>query len=367
MAKDKKENITDMNSVINQVEHGVFSNIYYIHGTDVNMVEYATKRIIRCAVGENEDFALTKLDGGKLNLSHFADIVQMFPMITDYNCILINDYNCEKPLEDMRGHTADSINKQLFAILKEIPERTIVIFNVTGFTPKYRRDYRTGKNILNDGNKKLADFALKNGICLQLDIPNERELARYIVDRVSRNGCSVSLSDAVEIVNMCLSDTVAIENEIEKLCAYADGGQITREDIISLVSRQSNVTAYNLANAVVAMDSRTAFNAVRELNIDNNNKAVVFATLAGSFLDLYRASCAIKANVSPEDVSKDFNYGARSFVVSKAFGNCQRADIKVLRKCISIMRDTAVKLNSSAEPRTVLEKAVAEMIVIRRR
>ena len=354
---------TDAKSLTSLLKKGEFSRIYYLFGADVTGVEKMTKQIIKAVVGDNEEFALTKINGRKLDLSALADIIGQFPMMSEYNCILINDYNCEKPYDDMRGRSADDITKKLLGILKDIPEQTIVIFNVTGFEVKVQRDFRSGSNVIKDKNKKLADFAEKNGAVCEFPVKNSSELSKVISAKVSARGGAISLETAKELAEMCLCDTLVIENEIEKLCAYADGREITMDMLGELVHVQNDTTVYNLANAVAAMNSQAAFEAIDELNVSNDNRGAVLYAVTSAFLDLYRAACARKAGVSPEQTAADFDYGKRMFAVRNAFRDSSAMNIEHLRKCIVILRDTNVRLNSSAaDPRVAIEQAVVKML-----
>ena len=59
----------------------------------------------------------------------------------------------------------------------------------------------------------------------------------------------------------------------------------------------------------------------------------------------------------------DFDY-KREFVVKNAFRDSSRMSIRRLRSCIAILRDTAVKLNStSIDEKIMLEEAVTQMLM----
>lgn len=331
--------------------------LYYIYGTDVVKVQALTRKLIKTAIGDEEDFGLTRFDGRKLDMSVLEDTIQQIPMMTEYNCVLINDYNCEKPFEDMRGRTADDVNKSLLAVIKDIPPQTVVIFNVTGFEIKIK------KGAIADKNKKLADFAEKNGTVCELSVPGPAELAKYITSKVSARGGMISVDCARELADMCLSDSVMIENEIDKLCAYAQGREITHDMLVLLVHQQSDITAYKLADAVVSMNRNAAFEALGEIVIDRNNRGEVFYAISNSFLDIYRAAAARASGRQPADVAHDFGY-KWDFKVKNAFRSSTKISLPHLRRCMAILRDTAAAMNSSsAEPRIILEKAVATMLM----
>jgi DNA polymerase-3 subunit delta len=356
---------TDVKSVSSKLKKGELSGIYYIYGQNVTEVERLTKRIVKAALGDSEEFALNRFEGKYLDFSKLYDMVQMMPMMSEYNCILINDYNCEKPREDMRGQSADDLNKKLLEALKDIPPMTVVIFNVTGFEVKTKYDKKTRSRSISDKNKKLADFAAKNGETVECQVKTSDELAKDIYASVTARGGMIALDTARELAEMCLSDTLTIKNEIDKLCSYAGANEITRDMLEQMVHRQSGVTVFKLADAVAAFRKREAFEALDELMADKNNRGSVLGNIILSFIDMYRAACAKASGRSPADVKNDFAY-VWGFKVDNAFRDCSRMSLRRLRECIAILRDTAVQLNTSAsDEKVVLEQTVTKMLMTR--
>jgi len=356
---------TDPKTVRAQLKKGELKNIYYIFGKNIPEIEKLTKQIVKAAVGDNEDFALNKLDGRYLDFSELYDMIQMMPMMSDYNCILINDYNFEKPRENMAGLKADDLNKKLMETVKEIPAQTVVIFNVTGFEIAAKSDYRTGKSVIKDKNKKLADHAAKNGEAVECAIKTASELARDIAASVSARGSLISLDNARELAEMCLSDTLAVRSEIDKLCAYCGNKEITSEVLHALVHRQSDVTFFKLADAVAAMNGRAAFEALDELMQDRDNRGAVLANITSSFIDMYRAACARKCGKGVDEVKNDFAY-IWDFKVKNAFRDSSRISIDRLRECLKILRDANITLNSSAgDEKIILEQTVTKMLMVK--
>ena len=61
-----------------ELKKGSLSRIYYIFGADTAGVSDITRKIIKAAVGDNEEFALTKLDGKRLDMSQCNKYVEQF-------------------------------------------------------------------------------------------------------------------------------------------------------------------------------------------------------------------------------------------------------------------------------------------------
>lgn len=349
---------TDGKTIRSRLRKGELSNLYYIYGEDVSSVEKLTVQIIKAAVGENEEFALSRINGRKPDMSELRDLTEMMPMMSDYNCILINDYNCEEQRED--------VTKQLIEILKNVPDMTIVIMNVTGFEVKTRFDYKTKQRVIADKNKKIADAVAKKGEVIGFQLKTPEELAKDIAASASALGGSISLNNAREIAERCLCDPLAAENEIHKLCSYAQGREITSEMVDSMVHRQSGVTVYKLADAVAAFDGKKAFEALDELMQVRENRGAVLAGITNSFLDMYRVRTAMQSGHRANEVVQDFGYYSRSFIIEKMFRSPARISLPRLRSCLTILRDTNMTLNSTGgDEKVILEQAVAKMLSLK--
>ncbi|MGN0677267.1 MAG: DNA polymerase III subunit delta, partial [Ruminococcus sp.] len=296
------------------------------------------------------DFALTKFDGKSLNVRELSDQAEMFPMLADYNCILIDDFNADEQKE--------SVCKSLAEFLKAVPPQTVIIFRITS------ADIKKGKKTVSPKNKKITDIAEKYGILCECAVPSTAELSKYIISSAKKNGCSISPKCAVELAEYCLGDTLSISNEIQKLCSYIGNGEITSNTIKLLVYRQSDTDIYKLANAVCRSDRKSAFEALDELLAQKTERVKILFAVSSSFMDMYRAKIAIQQGKQISQTAKDFSY-QWEFVLKNAFRDCSKISLSKLRKCLSILRDTALTLNSSSgNERVIMEKAIAEMLTL---
>lgn len=335
-------------NILGQLKNGELAGLYYIYGQDVNEVEALTKAIVKIATGESDGLSLNRLNGSSLEISELRDMIEMMPMLSEYNCILVNDYNCDLHREDE--------NKDLINALSDIPPRTVVIFNITGF------DIKDGKKSVQGKNKKLADFVSRSGICCECGLKDTEYFVRAISSKVSKMGCSISPEAARELAEMCLNDSLVIKNEIEKLCAYAGNREITPDDVHLLTARRSDATVFRLADAVAKLDKKSAFEALDELTEQRVARGAILGSVYSSFIDIYRASCAKRSGRNADNVAEDFKY-KWAFKVKNAFRASPGFSLPRLRYCLSVLRDTALSMNStSCDEKTAIEQAIVKMI-----
>lgn len=136
--------------------------------------------------------------------------------------------------------------------------------------------------------------------------------------------------------------------------------------IDSMVHRHSGVTVFRLADSVAAFDGKQAFEALDELMQSKDNRGSVLGSITNSFLDMYRVLTAKQSGHSAAEVIQDFGYFSRGFIIEKMYRSPSRISLARLRSCLAILRDTAMKLNSTGgDEKIVLEQAVAKMLALK--
>lgn len=334
--------------VIKQLQVGSHAGLYYLYGKDVAGVAAFTKRLIKKLDGD-----VQKYDGRDLELEQLADAVGQYSMFAQTNVILIND----PPAEDWSANRIQSFLK----CLEDVPSSTVVICNVTGF------DVCGGKKAPTPKHKKLIDFFAKHGVVCNFEAKTAAQLVKPMMERASRSGCSLSRQNAEQIAQLCLCDTMRIGNELDKLCAYAEGGEITGEAISMLVVREDSLNAFALARAVTARNGRAAMEALDTLSQQRNEPVMLLSAITSAFLDLYRAKAAQAAGKHHEHVLEDFSYKGREFAVKNAFRDAGKSSLEQMRACILILRDTDAALKSTRlDGRILIEEAITRMLAVER-
>lgn len=337
----------EMNAKIRQ---GDLAGVYYFYGADVVQIEDMTKKLIHKATDGNETMALTQYDGKELDVQTLNDAAEMFPMMSSFNCIWINDFNAEKFPEEQL--------KRLFKVCENLGEQTVLIFSITGF------DVKDGKKSPTAKNKKLIDKVAKVGTVCEAVQKTFPEIAKSLISAVQKRGCTMERKAADALVVRCMGNTVQLKSEIEKLCAYAGGSEITEKMVEELVAPSVETTVFNLAKAVISLRRLSAMEELDRLYAMRTDRTFIVHAVASAFIDLYRACTAWRSNKTASDMQKDFGYRF-DFVVKNAFRDCRKIPPERLRACISVLRDLEQKLNSSAaDERILMETAIVKMLEI---
>ncbi len=332
------------------VRAGEISTLYYFFGKDAATLEAYTKKLVSKLVKKDDEaYNLHNFEGKSLDLSVFSDVTEAFPMFSDRVCVTVNDLNAEEL------STADF--EYLISILSSLSNTTTVIIYATGI------DLLGGKRFLTGKNKKLSELASKIGTCCEFSAKTAGEISKVIIQRVSKNGASISKQTAQYLAEQCLSNLLMINNEIDKLCSYINGGEITEQTVELLVSRQLDSNAFALAKALAKFNGKKAMLLLDELFDQQTECISINSAVSMAFTDLYRARVALDAGISQGEVVKDFSYKGREFAVKNAFYDVRGISVPRIRECIRILAETDIALKSSrASGRLLLEKAFTKML-----
>ncbi len=336
--------------LIKKIKSGDLSRAYYIYGRDVAVVENASRAVFKKHLGKDWTNDVTKLNGSELDVSSLVDMLQICPMFSQWNAVLINDLNAEEL-------SADNLKVLLEAII-DLPDYTLLVINITGF------DVKKGKKTMTAKNKKLAESISKIGVVCECDFKSVSILGKYIVDKAEKRGCSISRRTAEMLAEICKCDTLMVENELEKLCSYRENSEIIQDDIEELVNVGIETDAFKLSKSIANLNPALAMEILNRLIAKKEEPVAIISALSMSFLDLYRARTAMAADKRIGDVISDFGYGGRRFAVEFAFKDSRRISLESLRKCIELLRnaDRSLKQTGAIAP-VILEKTVTEMLI----
>lgn len=338
--------------VAKRIRTGTIDNLYFFYGHDVASLEAYTKRLITKAVpNDSQDLNLHKFEGKSLDLGELSDVCEGLPMFAERTCITINDLNVE------------SLNKEDMAYLKnilsDIPQTTVVIIYMTGINV-----YKSKTRLL-DKTGRFAAFCSKNGVACEFKFKSQNDLAKIIIAKVEKQGSTISRSSAVYLAQKTLCDMLTANNEIAKLCAYANGREITNEDIDLLCSTQVETDSFRLADAIARGEARRSFSILDSLYADQLDTVTIVGGISASFIDLYRARLARDSKRTFKNAADDFSYPKNlEFKIQNAYRDCSVYKTERLRKCIQYLSEADLDLKSSkTDSRIILEKTITKMLM----
>lgn len=348
------------------VKAGKLARVYLLYGEEDFLIRMYADKLTRLAVPEEEqemnlrryllvagaDTAAREDRPPKID--ELSDFVESMPFFAERKCVLLKNLDPDILEKDEL--------EDYIALISDVPETSVVIItreNTEEDAKKFRE--KLGKAKM----KKLIEAVDANGIVCELNFFSQAKLAGMAITKCRRAGCGLSDENASFLAERVGGSLSVLQTELEKLCAYRQNGEITREDIEALVPKLIESNIYDLAKELFAGRVGNALEILDALFVRRVEPIMIMAALSGHFVDLYNAKLGQLAKKSYTDAAAALNYGRRAFVMRNAYGSVRNLSEAYLADCIAILYNTNKQLNSSStDKRRILEKAIVELSAI---
>lgn len=330
-----------------QIKSGSYENAYLIYGEESYLKEYYVgimkKKIVDPAF---ESFNFHQFEGKDSELDDILKDAQMLPMMSDYNFVLVRDYQIEKNKNDI---------KQIEEYLSDMPETTVLVFLYDSVSPDTK----------SAGFKKVASAFEKFGAVVNLEKRSEADVVKLLVSGAKKRGSSISAENAAYLISVSGNDMKTLLNELDKLSNFALSAEITKDIINNMATKCLQARVYDLSKAVVAGDSDKAYTVLDSLFSMKEDPILMAAVIGGVYVDMYRVKCAKTAGFSYDDVAKHYNYKGREFALKNASRDCAGLTEAQLRRSLDAIIETDVKLKStSTDKKLLIEELIVKLILI---
>lgn len=318
------------------IRNAEYKRLYFFYGRDTGASEPFEKKLVgKLCPGDAQIMNLHRFDAEKLDAESLFDAVQVLPVLADRVVVEIRKLNMEK--------ISKSVADALRTVISDIPETTVIIIDACG-----EEQYKN-KKTLSDKNKRFADKCAKYGAVCEFACKSVSQAARLAATAIAKRGSSISAQDAQYLASLCLCETAHINQEIEKLTAYADGSPITRADIDALCVKKTESDGYTLAISVLKGNAYFVFDRLNELKLQNYEPAQICAIINMSLADIYRAKLFRSSGKTYRECAEAFSYPKnREFAVRNAFSECGSVPIERIRKTLRLLSDYEFSLKTTS-------------------
>lgn len=330
------------------LRQGNVGGLYLIYGTESYLKEFYVEKLKNKAISADfADFNYHFFDGAKCSMLDIQQAVETFPMMSETSCVLVKDM----PLDTMSAADA----KALESFIDDVPQYCALIFYISKTDAAIRKSEKA---------KRVFAIFEKYGNVVELDKRTAMELSKLVMSGVQNRGASISQRNADYLVDSVGDDMTVIFNEVEKLSAYAQGREITRQDIDLLCVKTLEATAFDLAKFIVNDNFEKAYSVLNILFVQRADEMLVMGAIISAFVDLYRVKIALAAGYRAEKPAEIFAYRGREFRLRNAQRSTANLSVNVLRKCLDELHTADMKLKSTAvDKRLVMEELLVKLIL----
>mgnify|MGYP001622879480 FL=1 len=331
-----------------QLKNDNLSKAYFIYGEESYLKEYYVSKIrAKLVSGSFEEFNLHRFDGKQDPVDDILKDADLLPMMGGCNLVLACDYPFDKSENDC---------KEIKEYLTDIPETTVLVFWYNSLEPDVKKSARW---------KGVEAAFAKYGSSISFSRKSETDLVKLLVSGCRKRGAELSQNNARYLISVSGCDIKTLLNEVQKLSAFANGAQITKEMIDKLAVKCLQARIYDLSNAVVRGNYDKAYAVLDSLFAAKEDPVKVLSAISGCFVDMYRVKCAKTAGMPFDDVAFYFNYRGREFALKNASRDSAALSFDQLRRSLDVimLADNGLK-STSADSRLILEEMLVKLLLI---
>ncbi len=224
--------------IMGDIKNRKFKPVYFLMGEEPYFIDAITDYIEKNLLKEDEKaFNQTVVYGADVDLGQILNAAKRFPMMAEYNLVIVKEAQNVKGLDGSSEGNADP-----FALYVENPlKSTVLVINYKG------------KKL--DSRRKLAKLIDKEQVLFESKTLYDNQVGRWITDYLKGRGVSIE-PNAAEIMAAHLGNKLStIVMELDKLkLAVGENGTITTADVERNVGISKDFNVFELQNALGARD-----------------------------------------------------------------------------------------------------------------
>ncbi len=322
--------------------------VYLLYGSQSLLIEQYEKKLVQKALhGTFDDFNLHRFNGDELDLQAFYDAVESLPFFSESRCVTLDLTTEQLGAGDL---------KELCGILEDPPATTTVIITVK--RKLERKDRLSG----------LVKVCIQAGCSVELQESRGGGPQKFLRERAVQYGCELPGSCANYLVNRCGDDLQQLDSELQKVCAYAGGGTITKEQIDAVAVPALQAQIFDLSRAILRGNPTRAMELLDQLLRQREPAGRILAVLSGAIVDLYRGYVVRREAVPLARAAGELGYPKnREFLLKNAMSDSGDYSLPRLVKMLEHLAwaDRALK-STGLDDRVLLEQTVIRLFLTSR-
>ncbi len=317
--------------------------VYLIYGEESYLKKtYVDKIVSKTVDPAFEDFNFHVFDGKECTLSDVYESAESVPMMAETKCVLVKDF----PLDSLD----DNGFEQLERVVSENPDDCALIFSFVAYEPKGAK-----------WNKAVKLFE-KHGYAVKLDKKTSMELSKMLENGAKKRNKPFEKGVAQYLITCVGSDLNTLLNEMEKVCAYAQGEEVHRSDVDAVCIKSLDAKVFDMIKDLTAGRFDSAFRKLSLLFEQREDEFQILGALIAQYSDIYRAKAAVKSGNRAEMIAKYYNYAGKEFRLTNAARSGSSLSFEAISECVDILLDADTTMKSTAmSKRLVLEQTVVKL------
>jgi len=260
--------------------------LYLFHGEDDLSRREAVKALVP-APG-SDDYAAVSIFEGSTDVQAVIEACNTLPFLASRRCVLLRNFIAansrrgkgqagdEQPEDSDEPESKRKPMQLLRDYLPNMPDSTVLVLEERGKAP---------------ANSVLYKYAKQHGEEREFRPLQGSELMSWIRKQFDDRQTAVQPAAVQMLMAYVGSDLLQLQQEIDKLCAYAGAAQVQQQDVAEMVSSAEETKVWDMIDAAAAGRPQAALAQLRRLLADTANPPL--RTL-GAITNRFRALIMVK-------------------------------------------------------------------------
>ncbi|MCL2820509.1 MAG: DNA polymerase III subunit delta [Oscillospiraceae bacterium] len=337
----KTKNDSSYPDLISAIKAGSLDKLYIFHGEERYLLDRCliSIRELLCP-GGLDSFNYKRFDEKNLPIDEFEDAVNTMPAFAEKTLIEIHDFDVFK----------NTSKERLCDFLSDLPDYVCVIFvyNTVEFKPDSR--LKINKEILNFVT--VVDFMTQE----------QDKLVNWIKRHFKDAGKNISTGDAEYLAFITGGLMTVLNGEIEKTAAYSKTETITKTDIDAVVTPVLDAVTYKLTDALINKENKKAVRILGELYQMREAPHKIMSAIAIKIRQLLAARICLDNKLGKTELMNMCNI-RHEFQARNLMATAGKTTLADCRKAVLFCSETAMELNSTAEPEAGMTELIAKLVL----
>jgi len=261
-----RESDTTPKRLFDDISAGKFKPLYYFYGGEDYRIVEAEKYLAHQFLPDKQLITnYRKINSRKTGCADLLAELSVYPMLGERQVIAVSDIQSYKPTE---------IDRILKVLTPPDPNRIVIFSTPSARTPKKKSAFMSR---IRQAAEDVEFRKLTAG-----------ETAAIITRRLNQCGLKILPEALTMLTELIAGNRGALESEVNKLADYRESGDtVTVEDIQKVSAGFQVYSVFNLADEIIAGDSRRVLRQVRALIADGNSATGILFFVGQHFLLLY--------------------------------------------------------------------------------
>lgn len=321
--------------------------IYFLYGKDKYIVKECEQILLSKLLGKNQSsLDLIKLDGESIDLDKLTMSLDMYPISGDLKCILIKNID----IENFNSNDIKKLNK----IVENIPEFSTIIICQTFCEVNEKKSSKW---------KKFLSLASEVGDVIDCSVTLEREIENKIINIASSQNKIISKENANVLLKRCGKNLDLIFNELDKLCNFESGEEISKDSIEKIVCTNLEYNVFEICKFILSKSSKSAYECLEKLFLFKEEPILILSIISSTYVDMYRFKVCCDFGVSESLIPSIFDYRGKEYKIRSAKYNCNNISLNNIKKSIDILLKADEEMKTTTiSPRTIIDMVIIKLI-----